>query len=89
LGYVILKTLGHGSREFLSSDWLRVSHVLDLSLHKGVFGLQPLTFSIYEIFTWDPTQQVWIMSANIIRGFLGTTLEARFGGNVWQEVGFT
>jgi hypothetical protein len=32
---------------------------------------------------------IWIMSANIIRGFLGTTLEARFGGNVWQEVGFT
>jgi hypothetical protein len=28
------------------------------------------------------------MSANIIRGFFGTTLEARFGGNVWHDVGF-
>ena len=63
--------LGHGSQESLNYYWLRMSWKPAWGLHEGYFKLQPITFSMNEKTTWNPTWQVWIMLAGIVGDFLG------------------
>ena len=57
-----------------------------LGLHEGSFGPQPITFSVDEKSTWNPTWQVWIMLAGIVRNFFKMALASRpdgiCGGNL-------
>ena len=54
--------------------------VLVSGLHEDSFGLQPITFSAEDKFTWNSTLQVWMMLVGIVGDVFGTTLEDRHGG---------
>ena len=66
-----------GSWKFLTSHEVRVSRPPSLSLHENSFGPQPITSSMDENPTWNPTWQVWIILVGIVRVFFGTILESR------------
>ena len=56
-----------------------VSHALALGAHEGNHGVQPTIFSINAEYIWHPTRQVYMILANIVGDFLGTTHEGWVG----------